>query len=165
MRALVLCAGLGTRLRPLTYFNPKVMIDIEGKPCLHYKSDKIMKHFGSDLLYFYEPKLLGEDKTLEIITSKFQFIKGDYLLVRNGDTLTNLNLPDFFKISQGKSIRHMDKVNKNIYAGTKILSPDYFLKGEKVLDCYLSNTWWVDIGTFQGLKKARKIYEKFGSMR
>lgn len=34
MKALVLCAGLGTRLRPLTDTIPKVMIDIGGEPLL-----------------------------------------------------------------------------------------------------------------------------------
>ncbi|MGH2830094.1 MAG: nucleotidyltransferase family protein, partial [Actinomycetota bacterium] len=34
MKAIVLCAGLGTRLRPLTDSIPKPMIEIGGEPLL-----------------------------------------------------------------------------------------------------------------------------------
>nr|WP_321266988.1 nucleotidyltransferase family protein [uncultured Sulfurimonas sp.] len=36
MKALLLCAGLGTRLRPLTLFTPKCLVPINGKPLLEY---------------------------------------------------------------------------------------------------------------------------------
>lgn len=84
MKAIVLCAGLGTRLRPLTDTVPKVMIEIAGEPLLfhqlrrlreagvtqvamnlHYLGDVIRAAvgdgaaFGIEARYADEPELRG----------------------------------------------------------------------------------------------------------
>ncbi|MBK1652709.1 sugar phosphate nucleotidyltransferase [Halorhodospira halochloris] len=37
MRAIILAAGQGTRLRPLTDDRPKCMVELEGKPLLEHQ--------------------------------------------------------------------------------------------------------------------------------
>lgn len=44
MRALLLAAGLGTRLRPLTDEMPKCLVPIHGKPLLGYWFDLLLSH-------------------------------------------------------------------------------------------------------------------------
>jgi len=176
MKALLLCAGLGTRLRPLTKELPKPMVEVAGRPVLehlifhlskfgineimvnlHYKPEKIMNYFGTRLLYSYEPQLLGEQST---IRSLARWLWKDYTVVMNGDTLTDINITEMFRLSGGHNIKHMDG---KIYTGTKILSPAYFMGDQKFRKYGDINTWWVDIGTPDGLKKARTYYEKESS--
>lgn len=45
VKAVVLCAGEGTRLRPLTNDRPKVMVSIGGRPLLE-QHVRLLKHFG-----------------------------------------------------------------------------------------------------------------------
>ena len=44
MKAMVMAAGLGTRLRPLTDFLPKPMIPIANRPVLHHLLNLLAKH-------------------------------------------------------------------------------------------------------------------------
>jgi len=177
MRALILCAGYGTRLRPITNKIPKCMVEVAGAPVLqhlvnylhsygifeivvnvHYKPEKIMGYFGSSLLYLYEPVLLGEVGTIDALAHWF---KDDYTVVMNGDTLTTLNLTEMFTFSGGKNVKSMDG---EVYTGTKILSPDYFSGNRNFGNYMSSDLWWQDIGTHKGLKKARKEYEKIANL-
>ncbi len=43
MKALILAAGYGTRLHPLTQFRPKAMLPLMGKPMLHHVIDTVRK--------------------------------------------------------------------------------------------------------------------------
>ena len=44
MKAMILAAGKGTRMRPLTYELPKPMIPILGKPVMEYLIEELSKH-------------------------------------------------------------------------------------------------------------------------
>lgn len=43
MRALLLAAGFGTRLRPITYSTPKCLVPLNGKPLLEYWLDNLSR--------------------------------------------------------------------------------------------------------------------------
>jgi mannose-1-phosphate guanylyltransferase len=111
MRAMVLAAGLGTRLRPLTNEITKPMVPVLDRPVmahildllerhgfddvianLHYFPDSIERHFGDRLTYRFEPELLG---TAGGVRGCADFFGGESFLVISGDALTDVDLSAF----------------------------------------------------------------------
>jgi mannose-1-phosphate guanylyltransferase len=108
MRAMVLAAGLGTRLRPITYEIPKPMVPVLDRPVmehivdllsqhgfeqvianLHYFPDSIREHFGERISYRYEEELLG---TAGGVRACREFFGDQPFLVISGDALTDIDL-------------------------------------------------------------------------
>jgi mannose-1-phosphate guanylyltransferase len=109
IRALVLAAGLGTRLRPLTEHTPKPLLPVRGVPILghtlaqlaafgceaaavnlHYLGDQIRQRFGDShagmpLTWSEEPEILGTLGALHPL--KEFFAPADLVLLINGDSL------------------------------------------------------------------------------
>lgn len=125
MIAVVMAAGKGVRLRPITDSVPKVMIEISKKPFLEYllsnlekagfeqthlivgyKKEVIEKHFGEKfgkmkLNYFVQEKQLGTAHALSLVEDfvdeKFVVLNGDVLV--NTQTLKEIGLTDEFDIT------------------------------------------------------------------
>ena len=108
MRAMVLAAGLGTRLRPLTYEITKPMVPVLDRPVmehilellsrhgfeqvianLHYFPDSIREYFGERLSYRYEEELLG---TAGGVRACREFFGDEPFVVISGDALTDIDL-------------------------------------------------------------------------
>src|SRR5256886_15539169 len=108
MKAMLLAAGLGTRLRPLTYEITKPMVPVLDRPVmehivelldrhgfeevianLHYFPDSIREHFGERLEYRVEPELLGTAGGVRACAS---FFGDEPFLVISGDALTDIDL-------------------------------------------------------------------------
>jgi mannose-1-phosphate guanylyltransferase/mannose-1-phosphate guanylyltransferase/phosphomannomutase len=111
MKAMVLAAGLGTRLRPLTYEITKPMVPVLDRPVmahildlldrhgfrdvianLHYFPDSIREHFGERLEYRYEEELLG---TAGGVRACRDFFGDEAFLIISGDALTDIDLGAF----------------------------------------------------------------------
>jgi mannose-1-phosphate guanylyltransferase len=111
MRAMVLAAGLGTRLRPLTYEITKPMVPVLDRPVmghivdlldihgfeevianLHYFPESIERYFGGRLTYRFEPQLLG---TAGGVRACADFLGDGAFLVISGDALTDIDLGAF----------------------------------------------------------------------
>lgn len=117
MKALLLCAGFGTRLKSLTETVPKPMLPIYDKPMLEYTIRHLAMHginefvvnlhfmpevikeyfkdgseFGVSIEYSYESEPLGTAGAL--IKAYDYFSKERNFLVVYGDIVTNLNYSD-----------------------------------------------------------------------
>jgi mannose-1-phosphate guanylyltransferase/mannose-1-phosphate guanylyltransferase/phosphomannomutase len=108
MKAMVLAAGLGTRLKPLTFEIPKPMVPVLDRPVmahilgllerqgfdqvvsnLHYFPDAIRGYFGDRVEYRYEEELLG---TAGGVRNVADFFGDDPVVVVSGDALSDLDL-------------------------------------------------------------------------
>ena len=114
MRVMIMAAGIGTRLRPITDLVPKPMAPIVNKPALyhilrllrrhdlreviinlHHLPDVITSYFGDgralgmEIEYSFEPELLG---TAGGVKKNADFLGGGTFLVISGDALTDLDL-------------------------------------------------------------------------
>ena len=111
MKAVVLAAGEGMRLRPLTVSEPKVMIPVANRPILEYvvdalvkndvreivmvvgyRKERIMSHFedgkkfGARIEYVVQEKQLGNGHALlsakDRLSSEFMVLPGDNIVDR-----------------------------------------------------------------------------------
>ena len=114
MRAMIMAAGLGTRLRPLTGLVSKPMVPVANRPVLehilhlvrrygirdviinlHYFPHAITSHLGDgsgmdmNIEYSFEEELLG---TAGGVKNNEWFLGEDTFLVMSGDALTDVDL-------------------------------------------------------------------------
>jgi len=108
MRAMVLAAGLGTRLRPITYEIAKPMVPVLDRPVmahivdllerhgveeivanLHHFPDPIRDYFGERVSYRFEPELLG---TAGGVRNCADLLGDETFVVISGDALTDIDL-------------------------------------------------------------------------
>jgi len=123
MKAIILSAGKGTRIRELAPDKPKVLMEILGKPMIewniellrkyevkdiaintHYLADKIKDYlgngekFGVKLRYSYEPELLGTSGAL----NNFRDFFNEGFFVIYGDVISRLNLEKLVRFHNEK---------------------------------------------------------------
>ena len=114
MKAFLLAAGMGTRLRPITDTIPKCMLVIDGQPLLgiwldafgragvdevlvnlHHLPDVVYSHLAArteppEVRIFFEPELLGSAGTL--LANRHWVDDDDLFLACNADNLTDFDL-------------------------------------------------------------------------
>ena len=125
MKTLLLAAGFGSRLRPLTDHLPKCLIPIHGKPLLHfwmellsdseindilinlhYLPEKVRDYIDNEIFkdrvtLVYENELLGTGGTL---LNNQAFFKDESILLIHADNLSRFNIGSFIKCHNERPI-------------------------------------------------------------
>ena len=153
MRAMILAAGLGTRLRPITYGLPKPMVPVLNRPVMehiarllvrhgfteaianvHWFPETIEGHFGDgsalglELSYSREEQLLG---TSGGVRNAAGFL-GDTFLVISGDALTDIDLAamrEFHESHDGIATLATRRVDDTSQFGVAITGDDGRIQG------------------------------------
>lgn len=126
MRALLLAAGLGTRLHPLTDYVPKCLVPIHGRPLLDYWLESLLDHGVEEVLInthymasmvqkylnqsswlahvkvIHEEILLGTGGT---IVQNGDFFQDETFLIAHADNLTIFDVSDFINSHASRPIR------------------------------------------------------------
>jgi mannose-1-phosphate guanylyltransferase len=150
---MVLAAGLGTRLRPVTYALPKPMVPVMNRPVmehsvrllaqhgferaianLHWFPETIEAHFGDgsqlgiELTYSHEEQLLG---TAGGVRNAAEFL-GDSFLVVAGDALTDIDfaaMREFHESHDGLATMATKRVADTDQYGVVIAGEDGRVQG------------------------------------
>jgi len=124
LKGVILAGGKGTRMRPLTFLNPKPMLPLINKPFMEYFIMRLKYYgikdiilstgylpevfnkyfgngskFGVNLVYVTEETPLG---TCGAVKNVEKYLGNDTFLVFNGDILTSLNLKTMIAFHRSK---------------------------------------------------------------
>ena len=117
LSAMILAAGLGTRLKALTHDKPKALVELDGKPMLQHCIENLIAndfhnivinvhHFGDQIIEFVEHNKFDADITISderkqlldtgggIVKATPLFKKSKAVLVHNVDIICNVNLKE-----------------------------------------------------------------------
>ena len=111
-RAMILAAGLGTRMMPLTANKPKPLVELQGKPLIDHCIDRLARggvnfivvnvHYKAELLIAHLEKRKARDKSIDIhicdeteaildtggaVAKALPYFEGEPFFTQNSDSL------------------------------------------------------------------------------
>ncbi|QER39487.1 nucleotidyltransferase family protein [Acinetobacter suaedae] len=153
MKAMILAAGLGNRMRPLTLHTPKPLLEVGGKPLIVWHIEKLQKvgvteivintawlgdklvaalgdgsQFGVTILWSHEGEGL---ETAGGIINALPLLGNEPFILVNGDVWTTMDFAPLLDIGLGAKQAHLVLVD----------NPPQHLKGDFILANDLAYTF------------------------
>lgn len=129
MKAMILAAGLGNRMRPLTLYTPKPLLEVGGKPLIVWHIEKLKKIGVTEIVInsaWLADKLIGslgdgsqfgvdirwtrEDEGLETaggIINALPLLGADPFILVNGDVWTTMDFEALRHIKLNDDLAHL----------------------------------------------------------
>lgn len=153
MKAMIFAAGLGTRLKPITDFIPKALVEVNGEPILgyqikrlagfgftsivvnvHHHAEKVKAFLASFKIPGVEV-LISDESDLLLDTGgglwrAADLLKGDEpFLVHNVDILSNINLGEVYQVHLQSDALASLVVSNRESSRRFLFNPDGVLRG------------------------------------
>ena len=153
MKAMILAAGLGNRMRPLTLHTPKPLLEVGGKPLIVWHIEKLQKigvteivintawlgeklattlgdgsKFGVTILWSHEGEGL---ETAGGIINALRLLGDEPFILVNGDVWTTMDFASLLDVQLGEQQAHLVLVE----------NPPQHLKGDFILSNGLAYTF------------------------
>ena len=153
MKAMILAAGLGNRMRPLTLHTPKPLLEVGGKPLIVWHIEKLQKigvteivintawlgeklattlgdgsKFGVTILWSHEGEGL---ETAGGIINALPLLGDEPFILVNGDVWTTMDFAPLLNVQLGEQQAHLVLVE----------NPPQHLKGDFILSNGLAYTF------------------------
>ena len=153
MKAMILAAGLGNRMRPLTLHTPKPLLEVGGKPLIVWHIEKLQKigvteivintawlgeklanalgdgsQFGVKILWSHEGEGL---ETAGGIVNALPLLGDEPFILVNGDVWTTMDFASLLDVQLGEQQAHLVLVE----------NPPQHLKGDFILSNGLAYTF------------------------
>ena len=129
MKAMILAAGLGNRMRPLTLYTPKPLLEVGGKPLIVWHIEKLKNIGVTEIIInsaWLADKLIGalgdgskfgvrilwtrEDEGLEtagVIINALPLLGDKPFILVNGDVWTTMDFEPLRHIKLGEDLAHL----------------------------------------------------------
>lgn len=147
MKALILAAGLGSRLAPITNTCPKCMVEVNGIPIIKKQIDNLIENGINDITvvagYLYE--VLNE------------FLSNNYpnvVVINNKDYQTTNNMYSAFIGGQNVKDDDFIMMNADVFYDSSVL--------KELINCSSKDAIVVDIGSYN--EESMKVIEKNGKI-
>lgn len=133
MKAMILAAGLGNRMRPLTLYTPKPLLEVGGKPLIVWHieklkkigvteivinsawlADKLISSLGDGSQFGVDIRWTREDEGLETaggIINALPLLGTDPFILVNGDVWTTMDFEALRHIKLNDDLAHLVLVN------------------------------------------------------
>ena len=153
MKAMILAAGLGNRMRPLTLHTPKPLLEVGGKPLIVWHIEKLQKigvteivintawlgeklanalgdgsQFGVNILWSHEGEGL---ETAGGIINALPLLGDEPFILVNGDVWTTMDFASLLDVQLGEQQAHLVLVE----------NPPQHLEGDFILSNGLAYTF------------------------